>query len=149
MNLFDMMKNIRGINTEEMLCKAIKMVKIRLRFLTKERMGRVYNSYLLNELNNNHVPARLINTLDLGLNYEHLFILVSNNDRENYYLSDLTFSEFNDKSNLFNDLCNEGYQSIDDDLLNCYLRVISKNKFDDYVSLDDLFYKNNDMIKKR
>ena len=75
-------------------------------------------------------------------------ILVSNNDRESYYLSDLTFSQFNDKSNLFNDLINKGYQSVDDDLLNCYLSVISKNKFDDYLSLDNLFYKNDDVNKK-
>lgn len=73
MDLFDMMKNIRGINTEEMLDKSIEMVKTRLNLLTKERMCKVYSSYLLDELNNNHVPARLINSLDLGLSYEHYF----------------------------------------------------------------------------
>ena len=42
MELYDMMKNIRGINIEKELLKSILKVKLHLRGLTKERMCKVY-----------------------------------------------------------------------------------------------------------
>lgn len=143
-----MMQNIRGLNHEDELIKAISNVRKKLSLLTEERMCKVYSSYLLNELNNSHVPARLVNTLDLGLDYEHYFVLVSKNNNDGYFLTDLTFSQFNNNSPLFNNLLEKGYQNTDDNLLNCYLKIVSQNSFDDYVTIDNIYYSVSDSNKK-
>lgn len=148
MDLFNKMKNIRGLNNEDELVRAISNVKNKLAGLTEERMCKVYSSYLLNELNNCHIPARLVNTLDLGLNYEHYFVLVSKNESERYFLTDLTFSQFKNNSDLFKSLLDTGYQSIDNDILNCYLRIVSQNNYDNYILLDNIFYDVSSVNKK-
>lgn len=80
MELYDLMKNIYGKNNEEELIKSISIVRQKLNNLVEERMCKVYSSYLFRELLKQHVPARLINTLDLGLDYEHVFVLVPKNE---------------------------------------------------------------------
>ena len=139
MELYDMLKNISGKNNEELLIKSIANVKEILNGLTEERMCKVYSSFLLKELNTQHVPARLINTLDLGLNYEHVFVLVPSNDT-GYFLIDLTFSQFNKQSEKLNELLVNGYQYIDDMSLNDYLNIIEKNSFNEKISVDNIFY---------
>lgn len=148
MELYDMLKNISGKNNEELLKQAITNVKETLNGLTEERMCKVYSSFLLKELNNQHVPARLINTLDLGLNYEHLFVLVPSNDT-GYFLIDLTFSQFNKQSEKLNKLLVDGYQFIDDMSLNDYLNIIEENIFNERISVDNIFYALEESNKNR
>ena len=139
MDIYNMLKNIYGNNIEEQLIKSIFTVKEKLYGLTEERMCKIYNGYLLNELHNNHVLARMINTLDLELNYEHIFILVPSND-SNYFLVDLTFSQFNQKNDQLSQLVDLGYQLINDSSLINYLNIVAKEKQIYKYSLEDLFY---------
>jgi len=44
-------------------------------------MCKVYSGFLSEELLKRHIPSRLINTSDLGLDYEHVFVLVKKNDK--------------------------------------------------------------------
>lgn len=139
MDLYDRIKNIYGKDNEQELKKSITKIKDILSGLIEERMCKVYSRYLLKELNNRHVPARLINTLDLGLNYEHEFILVPSNTT-GYFLSDLTFSQFNNKSKELSELLIKGYQYIDNKTFNRYINVISKETINNNLTPDDLFY---------
>ena len=101
MDLFNMMKNIRGINNEEELVIGISIVKEKLNDLTDERTCKIYSSYLVNELKGLHVPVRLVNTLDLGIDFEHHFVLVPSNEIGDYFIVDLTFTQFNKDSDIF------------------------------------------------
>lgn len=76
MDLFARMTNIKGIDQTKEIENAIVKVREKLSLLVEERMCKVYNGLLLNELLCSHIPARLINTLDLGINYEHVFLLI-------------------------------------------------------------------------
>lgn len=139
MELFDMMKNIRGNDIEQELNNAIIYVKNALKGLTEERMCKIYSGYLHEELQKRHIPARIINTFELGVDYEHFFILVPS-ENEKYFLADLTFSQFKPQKGNFDTLLEKGYQSINDSLFNEYLRIISCNQSMDNVFLDDAFY---------
>ena len=147
MELYNVLKNIYGKNNEEELKEAILTVRNSLNGLTEERMCKVYSSLLLNELNNRHVPARLINTLDLGLKYEHIFVLVPSNEI-GYFLADLTFSQFNQKPEQLSQLLNNGYQLMEDINLNYYLNVIEKGNLTNPISIEDIFYTNSNNIKR-
>ena len=141
MELFDMMKNIRGNDNEQELINAISYVKTALEGLTEERMCMIYSGYLYEELQKRHIPVRIVDTFELGVDYVHLFVLVpSNQNDKRYFLADLTFSQFNPKETIFKDLLEKGYQNIDDVLFNEYLKIISCNQTMDKVSLDDAFY---------
>jgi len=141
MELYDLMKNIRKTDYEQAIINTINKTKNKLTSLTEERTCFLYSSYIYEELKNNHIPARIISTKDLNYDYEHRFVLVPNTNEDNYFIIDLTFSQFNNKE-LFNDLLNKGYQKINNDLLSFYLPVVTNDNKDIEVSLDDIFYIN-------
>lgn len=140
MELYDMMTNILGKNTEAELVSAISCVKEKLKCLDEDRMCKVYSSFLSEELLKRHIPSRLINTSDLNLDYEHVFVLVKRNDIESYFLVDLTFSQFDSYSVYFSKLLIKGYQSIDDKGLNYYLSLVTKERLTDEFLLDSIFF---------
>ena len=87
MDLFEWSQNIMKVDQNKVINNSIKNVNNELNGLTKDRMCKVYSSYVYNELKKNHVLARLINTSDLGFDYEHQFILVPINKlTKDYYL---------------------------------------------------------------
>ena len=139
MELYEYIKNIHGKNIEEELVKSISSVLSKLNNLTKERMCKVYNSYLLNELRLRHIPSRLINTLDLGLNYEHVFVLIASNNN-GYFLADLTFSQFIKESKTFSQLLKSGYQLVDDISINDYLNIVSNRELSTDFLVENIFY---------
>lgn len=139
MDLQSLIKNVYGKNTEEELKNSIASALNKLESLTKERMCKVYNGYLLNELHIRHIPSRLINTLDLGFNYEHVFTLIPIN-YDNYFLADLTFSQFNYESSRFKQLIDNGYQLIDDTDISYYLAVVTNHEISFPISVDDIFH---------
>ena len=106
-------------------------------------MCKVYSSYVYNELKKNHILARLINTSDLGFDYEHQFILVPINKlTKDYYLIDLTYSQFIkniEDEKVFTELLNKGYQKINNELWIQYL----KNPSAFHPLYYKLFYKKN------
>ena len=145
-----MMKNISGKNNEEELIKAIAIVRKDLENVVEKGRCKFYSGHLVNELIKRNVPSRLINSLDLGLDYEHEFVLVPNNDiNGGYFLADLTFSQFQSDSNLFTKLINDGYQPIGDVELTVYLNTISHEEVKTIYSPDDLFFATVDSIKKQ
>lgn len=137
MELYNIAKNIYGLDVEDELIEAISITRSNLNTLTEERTCKIYSSYLLEELHKRHIPARIVNTIDLGFNYEHQFILVSSNEAS-YFLSDLTFSQFN--SNNFNQLLTRGYQPMNDNEFNYYLGIITNELIVNQVSIDSAFF---------
>lgn len=77
MELYEIMTNINGKNPDIEIKKAIEKTITYFKGLTKERMCKVYSSALYDELVTYHIPCRLISTYDLGLDYEHVFVLIS------------------------------------------------------------------------
>ena len=124
MDLYKQMRNIRGNSNKKELEKCINIVRERLDGLTEDRTCKIYNGELYKELLNNHVPAKLMNTKDLNMDYEHVYVLVLD-DIDGYLLADLTFSQFNNDSPRFMELLEYGYMKASKDLLSDYLDVLS------------------------
>lgn len=128
MNIF----NIKGQNIEEVIKDSIKEVIKELDGLEKNQTCLIYSSYLYNILKRKNVLVHLINTKDLGFNYEHQFLLVYDNS---YYLIDLTYIQFGDNS--LGDLNNNYYMLVDDDILKYYLFVVTNENKD--ITLSSAF----------
>lgn len=136
--------NITGINVVEEIEKSINNVKMELSGLTTDLTCKIYNSYLLEELRKHHVLVRLINTKDIGIDYEHYFLLISS-VRE-YFLADLTYPQFHDET--IPNLSQKGYIKIDNSLLNRYLSVVAQQPVIDYTC-ENLFYRSIDSKSKQ
>lgn len=121
MDLFEWSQNIMKVNQNKVISDSIKNVNDELNGLTKDRMCKVYSSYVYNELKKKHILARLINTNDLSFDYEHQFILVPINKlTKDYYLIDLTYSQFVkniEDEKVFTELLNKGYQKINNEFI--------------------------------
>lgn len=139
MDLYSRMLNINGNDNEEELKKCISEVKAKLNNLTVERTCKIYNGMLYDELVKNHVLVNLINTNDLGIDYEHCFVLLSSNT-DKLLLADLTFSQFDNQDKRFADLLNKGYQDMDLETLNKYLNIVSTTNLDKEYCIDDFIF---------
>ena len=139
MDVFKMMQNIRGINVIEEIESAIKEVREELKDLTINQTCAIYSSHLLEEMKKRHLNVRFINMLDLGLTFEHYFILI--NGEGNFYIADLTYNQFN--KNEFPILKEKGYVKIDDGILNQYLSLIERKRVEGFTC-DGIFYMNVD-----
>ena len=137
MDLYHKMLNITGNSPELSVEMAISETKDALKYLNYERMCLVYSSYLYNFLLKKHLLVRIIDTLDLGLTYQHYFLLIKTT--ENYYLCDLTFPQFNSPE--LASLNNHGYISCDAEIFNRYLEIVTKQKTN--LSIDEVFLGNN------
>lgn len=131
--------NIRGTNILEQMKDAIAATYKELNGLIDIQTCKIYSSYLYDELQKRHIPARIINTTYLGLSYEHAFVIVPNENK--YYLIDLTFKQFNYKENDLSPLWELGFMEINNELLSKYLSVVSRINVDEY-DIDNLFYNN-------
>lgn len=135
----DKILNIKNVNYEECIKKAIQKTKIELKDLDEERMCFIYSSYLYQNLLEFHLLARIIDTKDLGFSFSHRFVLVYDNNY--YYLLDLTYKQFLNKDARFLKLLKEGYQKINNDDFNYYLKNILTSEFKN-KDLEDAFYFN-------
>lgn len=142
MDLDELMRNIRKIDVANEIEKAIEKVKEEYKGLITVQTCKIYSSLLYEVLNSKHVPVRLVSTGDLGLTYDHMFLL-ANDSNIRYYLIDLTYGQFN--NNEFNDLLRKGYQEISDKDINKYLEIVSEDKTD--MKLDNLYY--GDLEKRK
>lgn len=68
--------NITKINYEEEIKKVIEKVNTTYKDLIKEQTCFLYSSFIYEELKNKHIISRIISTKDLGIEYEHRFVLV-------------------------------------------------------------------------
>lgn len=133
MDLFEWSQNIMKVNQNKVISDSIKNVNDELNGLTKDRMCKVYSSYVYNELKKNHILARLINTN----------LVPINKLTKDYYLIDLTYSQFVkniEDEKVFTELLNKGYQKINNELWIQYLRNILRNN-NVKSSIDEAFNK--------
>ena len=140
MELYKLIKNIQGKNNEEVLKEKINVVRSKLNNLTEERMCKIYSTALYEELKSEHIPCRLVSTLDLGAIYDHYFVLIPDNDK-GYYVADLTYSQFN-KDN-FPELLNNGYLYMNSELFNKYIHVVAYG-VEDNINIEDIYYGNQE-----
>lgn len=145
LNVFDLL-NLDGKNVEDKIVQSIEEVKEELKDLDTERMCKVYSGHLYQKLRDKHVMCRLIDTKDLGIDYQHQFILVL--EKENsYFLVDLTYEQFGDDEFL-HELLDKGYEKVDSLKWAYYM-----SKFDFYgvPLMNDVFnggYLNKKSVKK-
>ena len=131
-NLYDIL-NISG-NKEENIKSCIDNVRIKLKNLTEEQTCKIYSSYLNEELNNKHVVNKIIRTGDFS-SYDHHFILIPK-DGDNYYLIDLTYSQFNNDH--FKELLDNGYIIVNKADLIIYLSIVTGQVID--KEIDDIYF---------
>ena len=143
MDLYKQMRNIRGKSNREELEKCIKIVRARFKDLTEQRTCKIYNGELYKDLISNHIPAKLMNTKDLDMNYEHVYVMVLD-DTDGYLVADLTFSQFENDDEKFSDLKDNGYMKMDEELYADYLDILSNSNL--YGTITNLVNENN---KKR
>lgn len=136
MDLMKKIFNIKGVNYEECIKKAIQKTKIELKNLDEKQMCFVYSSYLYQNLLEQHLLAHIIDTKDLGFSFCHRFVLAY--DGINYYLLDLTYKQFLNKDAKFLKLLIDGYQTITDREFNYYLKNVLGKEFD-MRDLDNVF----------
>ena len=136
MSLYDRMLNIANIDKESIIKKAIENTKSDLEGLEYERMCLVYNSYLYENLKDMSCLAYIVDTDDLGFDYKHRFVLVSDNNL--YYLVDLTYKQFGKEDKVLNKLYNDGYQEIDNDKYNYYISRVTGNNKD--ITIDESLF---------
>lgn len=121
LNVYDIL-NLDGKTVEEKITRSIAKTKEELSLLDTERMCMIYSGYLLDNLRREHAICRLVDTNDLGLDYQHQFILVNNGD--SHYLVDLTYDQFGDDS--WDKLLEDGFDLVDDEKFSRYLKVVTK-----------------------
>lgn len=136
MSLYDRMLNIANIDKESIIRKAIENTKSDLEGLDYERMCLVYNWYLYENLKDMSCLAYIVDTDDLGFDYKHRFVLVSDNNL--YYLVDLTYKQFGKEDKVLNKLYNDGYQEIDNDKYNYYISRVTGNNKD--ITIDESLF---------
>ena len=138
MSLYDKMLNIANIDKESIIKRAIENTKSDLDGLDYERMCLVYNWYLYENLKDMSCLAYIIDTNDLGFDYEHRFVLVPIDDIS-YYLADLTYKQFGKEDEILNKLYDDGYQKIDNDKYNYYLHKVTGSNKD--ITIDESLFK--------
>ncbi len=133
MNISDLL-NLDGSNVEDKIVDTIDDVRVELKDLTTDMTCKIYSDYIKKSLTKKHVISRVVNTSDLDLPYEHQFN-VALDGIDNYYLIDLTYSQF--KNSEFIDLLFQGFMKIKNKDFSRYLEIVGNGKSD--VKLEDLF----------
>lgn len=126
--------NILNVNKEEAIQEVVNKTKSELEGLTTERTCKVYSDYISRNLHSKNILHRNIDTKDFGYDYSHKFCIVPN--EEDYYLIDLTYSQFNNFD--FVDLLLDGYMIISKDELKEYMNIVGKNNID--IDIDSLLF---------
>ena len=133
--------NILNKDYESTLKEVIKLAQVELKNLTKVQTCKIYSFWLSDSLNKKHILNKVINTVDLGFLYEHLFVLVPKDlMKKEYFVVDLTFLQFNNKEDKYKDLLENGYQVMNDLVFNEYLKNFGLQLPEEFFKLEDLFY---------
>lgn len=123
-DLYDKMLNIANKDIKQEIENAIKETKEEYKNLTTERTCHIYTSIIYEKLKEKQIPTKIVNTKELQIDYEHYFLLVTEN-KENKYLIDLTYNQFNPKK--LETLKEKGYIKIDTKMLLEYLNQINES----------------------
>lgn len=115
--------NIANVDYEEVIKKVVREVNEEYKDLTKVQTCIKFSDLIHHKLKQRHVIASIINTKQLGFDYEHRFNLVNNKDK--YYLIDLTYNQFFESvPEDFDELGKKGYQKGDKQMVTKYLESI-------------------------
>ena len=127
--------NIGSIPIEKRLQLSIAETKKALDGIDPKGACALYSRHLFSYLSKNHIVSKIVNTKDLGAEYEHFFVIIPINTME-YYLVDLTYQQFkNDK--VFKELYEKGYEKVTD--LNFYLYYAIVTGEQSKISIKDVF----------
>ena len=121
-DLYNRMLNIKGNDIEKELQNSIAEVRKQFSKITEERTCQFYTALLYRILKGKNISAYVVDTVDLGFDFSHWFLVVPDTDKK--YLADLTFVQFTKYEEYFSDLLISGYQVLDDAFLNKYLSVV-------------------------
>jgi hypothetical protein len=136
MDLYDRIFNITNKNIKKTIIEAIN--KCNELINNTEGMCMVASNIIYNFLLDQHILARIINTKELGIGYEHEAVIVK--DKDNYYLIDFTYNQFLKVSSLLNkELLKNKFLQIDDETFNKYLDSIPKFYKFENISLNNIF----------
>lgn len=139
MDLYDRMLNINNRDIEKCISDTISKVKKLIP--DTERLCMVASNLIYNDLLDIHIPSKIINTKELGLGYEHEFVLTK--DRNIYYLIDIAYEQFLNKGTILNsDLLKNGYIRANNNILKEYLNSIPNTYKIDNIDIDDLYLPN-------
>ena len=123
MKNFDELFNLFNVKIEDKIENAIEQTKMQLNNLTINRTCMIYSSYLYNNLKQQLVNCKIMDTAeDLKINYRHRFVTVYENGKT--YLIDLTFSQFGNEDLLLNNLIEKGYELMDEKKWQYYIGKI-------------------------
>lgn len=139
MDLYDRMLNINNRDIEK--CIKDTTSKVKKLIPDTERLCMVASNLIYNDLLDIHIPSKIINTKELGLGYEHEFVLTK--DRDIYYLIDIAYKQFLNKGTILNnDLLKNGYIRVNSNLLKEYLNSIPNTYKIDNIDINDLYLPN-------
>lgn len=128
--------NIKNINIERNIRGVILGVKDELSELTQNQTCMIYSSYVFRSLREKGVNAKIINTEKIGFLHKHYFVLVP--DENKYFLIDLTFSQFGNKSMPI--LLKNGYQEINNNIFNNYLDIVTNNEEHRELDINEVYF---------
>ena len=135
-NLYDMLLNISNNNIESIIKKSVAMARETLP--NPDRMCILASNLVYNYLKDRHILCKIINTKELGMGYRHEFVLVK--DADDTYLIDTTYPQFIKSGNLLDqELLDNGYIKLDNDILFNYLNSIPTPNDVSDVDIDELF----------
>ena len=135
--------NISNLPLEKRIKLSIEETKRLLKDVDINRACATYSRHLFSYLSQNHVVSKIVDTKELGAEYEHYFVIVQINTYE-YYLIDLTYPQFkNDK--LFKELYEKGYEKVTD--LNFYLYYGIVTGEQSKITIQDVFLNNSKKLK--
>ena len=136
MSLYDNMLNISNKDIETIINNSIK--KINKISSDKEGICKVVSNMIYHTLLKEHVVCKIINTKELGLGYEHEFVLAK--EINNVYLIDATYEQFINKGTILNkELLNNGYIKVDNTILINYLNSIPNTYKIENIEISELF----------
>jgi hypothetical protein len=133
MELYDYIRNIKGIDYEEKIKEAIRIVRNKLNGLDIKQTCLIYASLVYDTLREMGITARIASTEKLDC-YLHYFVMVL--DKNKYYVIDLTYGQF--MSNKLSNLITDGYMLMSDEDFLLYEQVISNKNLN--YTLDDFYF---------
>lgn len=130
------MLNITNKNIEQIIRSIIIQEKAIIK--NSNRMCMVASNLIYNDLLESHIPCKIINTKELGLGYEHEFVIVR--EKEYYFLIDITYDQFLTKSSNPNlELLQQGYIKVDNDSLVKYLNSIPNTYKINSIDIEEIY----------
>lgn len=140
------MLNIANKDIEKTIKNVI--IKEKNTINNSDGMCKVAANFIYNDLLDEHIIARIVNTNELGSGYEHEFVIVK--DKNDYFLIDITYNQFLNKGTILNQqLLVQNYIKVDNLILLNYLNSIPNFYKIDYINIEEIFFKQEERKRKK